>query len=383
MAAASDLDERGVLRTESGHEIPQLTLTGAMLMNRTVALYGASNSGKTIFTKHIMKLLNGPVEQVLLVSPTEPSNRSYEGYVAPPFIHSRLYLPDPANPKKDDGPKGALRFLNAVWQRQEMMAAIYTRVNDADVLGSLYRRLPRGPRAEGLRYITAMNERRVRLLAQLQQRHGGDAGRCAEQVKGVNAKFEQMLVLLYKKYIAPAHASLWARPDLTEDEAYALTYLNFNPRLLLVFDDCAAELKSLFSKEIFRKLFYQNRHSMVTLVMCCQDDTDLPANLRKNVFVSIFMSEVVCQSNFERGANQFGKAMRAVVAAVAPEVFRGTRKLAYIRDDPRGQHLYHVSVPSPTPAIFGSDALQELCAAVQSDSVSMDTDNPFYSHFRL
>ena len=54
---------------------------------------------------------------------------------------------------------------------------------------------------------------------------------------------------------------LLKQKHLTEDEKYSLMYLNFNPRLLLIFDDCSAQLKPFFNKEIFRMLFYQNRHS--------------------------------------------------------------------------------------------------------------------------
>jgi hypothetical protein len=60
-----------------------------------------------------------------------------------------MFLADPANPKKDDGPRGALRFLEAIWKRQEMMAAIYTRANSPENLAGLYRKLPREARRRG------------------------------------------------------------------------------------------------------------------------------------------------------------------------------------------------------------------------------------------
>lgn len=42
---------------------------------------------------------------------------------------------------------------------------------------------------------------------------------------------------------------------LTEDEKFTLNYINLNPRLLLILDDCAAELHPLFTKEIFKSFF--------------------------------------------------------------------------------------------------------------------------------
>ena len=379
----ADLDDDGILHTESGKKVPGLVIGASMFVDRTVAIYGPSKTGKTVITKHIMKVVNGHIEQIIIIAPSEPSNRSYEGFVDPPFIHYRLYLADPANPKKDDGARGALRFLEAVWKRQEMMAAIYTRANNAEVLAQLYGRLPKAVRVEGLHYIETINAKRGRVVERVRKQYGGEAGRCEEKVKEVNEKFKKMLVLLYKKYIAPLYEELWGRDDLSEDERYSLYYLNFNPRLLLIFDDCAAQLKPFFNKDIFRLLFYQNRHSFITVVLCCQDDTDLPTNLRKNAFLSFFTEPIVCMSNFERASNKFSKPARAYIGEIAPEVFRGNRKLAYIREDERRQHFYHFECPYPKPFRFGSDALRELTESVQSTGVSMDSTNPFFASFKI
>ena len=119
------------------------------------------------------------------------------------------------------------------------------------------------------------------------------------------------------------------------------------------------------------------------MIISCQDDTDLPANLRKNAYVSFFTEAVVCASNFERSSNKFGKPARTYIADIAPDIFRGNRKLAYIREDERRQHFYHFECPYPKPFRFGSDALHELTVAVQSEGVSMDKDNPYFSSFKL
>jgi len=379
----ADLDEEGFILTETGKKIPGLVIGASMFIDRTVAIYGPSKTGKTVITKHIMKAVNGHIEQIIVIAPSEPSNRSYEGFVDPPFIHYRLYLADPANPKKDDGAKGALRFLEAVWKRQEMMAAIYTRANNAEILAQLYGRLPKATRLEGLRYIEVINGKRGRVIERVRKQYAAEAGRREEKVKEVNEKFKKMLVLLYKKYIAPLYEELWERDDLTEDERYSLYYLTFNPRLLLIFDDCAAQLKPFFNKDIFRLLFYQNRHSFITVVLCCQDDTDLPTNLRKNAFLSFFTEPIVCMSNFERSSNKFPKPTRALINEIIGDVFKGHRKLAYIREDDHRQHFYHVQFPYPKPFRFGSLASHELCDSVQSAGVSMDKENPFYDRFKI
>jgi tRNA A37 threonylcarbamoyladenosine biosynthesis protein TsaE len=380
--AMDDLDDDGCLVTDSGKKVPKLHVGPSMFIDRTIVIYGPSKTGKTVITKHIMKEVNGNIEQILVVAPSESSNRSYEGFVDSPFIHYRLYLANPANPKKDDGTKGALRFLEAIWKRQEMMAAIYTRANSAEILSRLYGRLPHSVRSEGARHIEVINSKREHVIAKVRRQYSTEVGRCEEKVKDINEKFKKMLILLYKKFIAPSYEELW-REDLNEDERYSLTYLNFNPRLLLIFDDCAAQLKPFFSKEIFRLLFYQNRHSFITVILCCQDDTDLPANLRKNAFISFFTEPIVCTSNFERESNKFPKNTKQTVAELAPILFRGHRKMAYIREDERRQHFYHVQFPYPQPFRFGSEASHELCDEVRTVGVSMDRDNPYFDAFKI
>ena len=379
----SDVSPDGTLTTSSGNRVPRLPVSPTLFIDRTVAIYGPSGTGKTVITKHIMQAVQGHIEQVIVVAPSEPSNRSYAGTVDPPFIHYRMFLADPTNPKKDDGPRGALRFLEAIWKRQEMMAAIYTRANNPDVLARLYARISSSARRAGSDIIESVNEKRARVVDRVRKQHAADSGRCEERIKDVNSKFKKMLILIYKKFITPEYEELWARSDLSEDERYSLAYIAFNPRLLLIFDDCAAQLKPFFTKDIFRLLFYQNRHSFITVIISCQDDTDLPANLRKNAYVSFFTEAVVCASNFERSSNKFGKPARTYIADIAPDIFRGNRKLAYIREDDRRQHFYHFECPYPKPFRFGSDALHELTVAVQSEGVSMDKDNPYFSSFKL
>ncbi len=371
------------LVSEGGQRVPRLSLHPSLFIDRTTVLYGPSNTGKTVIVKNIMRLLDGHVEQILVVAPTEPSNRSYEGYVHDPLIHYRMHLPDPKD-KRDTDQKAALRFLERIYQRQDMMAAIYKRANRPEVLAGLYARLSPKERAEGDRYIASFERKRRRVVEAVRRQHARDPGRCLAQVKTVDEKFQRVLVLVYKKYLAPALGGLWERRDLTEDEQYTLHYLNFNPRLLLIFDDCAAELKPFFNKEVFRKLFYQNRHSFISVVLCCQDDTDLPTNLRKNAFVSVFTEPIVCHSNFDRVSNKFQKATKAYVDEIIPVVFGVKyRKLVYIREDPRQQHFYHLTCDCPPPFMFGSAALAELCNTVRSEGVTIDKENPYYEKFKV
>lgn len=370
------------LETDKGKRIPELVLCPSLFIDQTTVIYGPSRSGKTVITKNIMKMVNGHIEQILAVVPTEPSNRSYDGFIDPTLIHYQMHLPDPKD-KRDNEQKSALRFLEMIYSRQEMMAAIYMRANSFETLESLYGRLGAAQKSEGDKYINELEQKRQRVVASIQRQYAHEPGRVESKEKEVDEMLKKMLKLIYKKFITPAVDKLWKKRDLTADERHSLHYLHFNPRLLLLFDDCAAQLKPLVNKDIFRKLFYQNRHSFITLIICCQDDTDLPPNLRKNAFISIFTEPIVCSSNFERGSNKFSKATKQYIEEAIPVVFKGFRKLAYIREDEKRQNFYHLTCNYPNLFVFGSTALAELCEAVRAEGTNMNQDNPFYERFRL
>jgi hypothetical protein len=262
-----------------------------------------------------------------------------------------------------------------------MMRAVYERANNVKVLSRLFGRLPRDTRKEGFVVIDGIHKKRGVMIERVRKQYADDVGRRDEKIKELNDKFRTMLVLIYKKYITPFYDSLYAREDLTEDEMYSLSNLQFSPRLLLIFDDCAAELKPLFSKEIFRKFFYQGRWASLTTIVVAQDDTDIPTNIRKNAFISFFTDPIVCTTNFDRRTNQFSKPTKEFVSEVVADIYVGNRKLAYIREDPRRQQFYHIQAPYPKPFRFGSAAFQELCDDVRSSGTTMDKDNPYYAMF--
>jgi hypothetical protein len=372
------VDEHDVLHTAAGNRVAKLRLDAGMLVDRSMIVYGPSRTGKTVIIKTLMQILSARIEQCVVVSPSEATNRSYSGCVADQFIHYRMYMPGGRESERD----GALRFLTTIWSRQEMMASIYTRANRIEPLEQLFRRIPRGPRMEAVRYLVDMDRNLARAKESLRLQYAADPGRHADKLGVISEKFNTMRRLVYKKYITPHHSALWAA-DLDENERYSLMYLKFNPRLLLVFDDCAAQMKDLHRYDIYRKFFYQNRHSFITLIIAAQDDTDIHANLRKNAFISFFTEPIVCMSNFGRASNAFPVATRRYVTDVAGVLFQRYRKLAYIREDDARKHFYWFEFAIPAPFQFGSRALLELCAAVRATETTMDRENPFYTQFKI
>jgi hypothetical protein len=368
--------------TGEKQRLPEFMFESATLLDRSTALYGPSGSGKTVMVKTIMRALDAHIEQAIIVCPTQPANQSYKGFVDDVLIHTRIWLRDPANPRKTSDPKGAERFLTAIWQRQEALMQTYKRANQVRVLAKLFDRLPEALRRPGRTPIGELRAREKAILAEIRRRYADDPGRLDKEEKSTREKIEKVFVGMYKRFILAGYETLNAREDLSEEEAFALRYISLNPRLLLVLDDCAAELKPLLTKDIFKKFFYQNRHVGVTLVICCQDDTDLGLHLRKNVFNSFYLSPRVATDAFDRLKPT--REQKAAFAAMAEAVFRQEeRKLVFVREDPARHSYYFAHVPMPVARPFGSAALWELCAEVRASDSALDADNPYASLFRV
>src|SRR5271156_4473392 len=95
-----------------------------------------------------------------------------------------------------------------------------------------------------------------------------DRAHIKKKTEEIEQEYEKFFTLVYKRYISE-HRSRLIKMQLNQDEAFTLRYLDFNPRMLLVFDDCTADFKRLKSpraKSIMGKLFFQNRWAFMTVV---------------------------------------------------------------------------------------------------------------------
>lgn len=354
------------LECPSGDTVPGLELTAELILDRSVVLCGASGSGKTVFIKDIMAKLRGHIDECLIVSPSEKSNPQYAGYVPKALIHEHPYKVDPSKRKESVKDKTE-RFIETIIARQVARTTAYRHANDVNTLAQLFGRLPRPIREHGLRRIQVLNERRHQMLARF-----SDKARREE----VNEKFRTMLSLLYKRYLVPSLELLWdMRDDMSNAERDALQNIQLNPRFLLVFDDCAAELKSLFRMPSFRSLFYQGRHYGLTVVFSIQDDTDLDANLRKNTYLTVYTQKSACCAAFTRTGPS--PDTKKFVARNADAVFSGHRKMALSRHDPSGNQIYYISCSKHDKFEFSPPAVWQLCGEVECEDDTVDKNNAF------
>ena len=117
------------------------------------------------------------------------------------------------------------------------------------------------------------------------------------------------------------------------------------------------------------------RHHKITFMISFQDDKLLDSGLRKNAFINIFTTEIVCNAFFQRSANNFTKQEKNKMTKLALSIFndpkykeKNYKKLVYIKD--KNPNVYYILADYIDDFKFGSDYLHSLCDRVKRKSDS-------------
>jgi len=369
-----------VIKTQKDNEISMHDLKIEPLLNRSIVLYGPSGTGKTIIAKYLMSKMEPHMTAVLGVLPSESQNGDFNGIIDGPVVHTKIQQLDPKTglTKKTNEANPGLD-LNAVWERNEMTASIYTKANNVDILEELYCLIPQNKCIKINKHIDRIKRKYHRQHQKIYERYSENKGELEEREEKLIEARDNILIKIYKQMIIPFYKYLWVR-ELTENQRFSLRNIKLNPQILLVFDDCAALLKKFMKQEILAKLFYQNRHAKITCLFTFQDDTNLDAALRKNAFASIFTTPNVATVHFGRTeTGGYTKEDSAYVKDIAKSVFVGTQKLLYLREDPK--RFYYFSVTKIKRNRFGSKIFLKYLDLVKQKTTMIDKSNRYFTHF--
>jgi hypothetical protein len=145
--------------------IKDIKLDHHLFLDKTIFLYGESDSGKSFFLRDIMYQIRDKISQVFVFVGNDDARKDYVAFgIKPPLIYSSM----------------TLESLQEIWDRQCMIAATYIRANDYDVLESLYERL-------GLehvdRYITQARRKRAADIMALKEKYSDEPDRASIDIR--------------------------------------------------------------------------------------------------------------------------------------------------------------------------------------------------------
>ena len=207
-----------------------------------------------------------------------------------------------------------------------------------------------------------------------------------KDISDVKKSRDEYLTTLYKHVIRVNRRRL-IKMHLSDEEMFVVKYLDFNPNILIVFDDCGAVFtKKMQKNKTVQKVFFQGRHSYITTIFVFQDDINLESSLRKNAFMNIFTTQQCAQAYFERSSNNFSKderktATKIINTILSPARKKEHRKLVYMRDA-ENPFFYTVAGLYDTFK-FGCPALWKYCNKLRVASDQFNPDDPIMGSFSI
>ena len=350
--------------TEDGEEIPFFTKHYSYFLNKSIILYGSSGSGKSMIMRDILYILKDHIPNILVIAPTNHLNKSFDD-----IIPSQLIFPDVTE-----------ELIQNIFKRQKAVVKLYNMVNDITKLENIYNKLAQ--MSDNFIKSKVINSY-TKIKQKYQQNDDLHIVEKKIKLKELEDVHKRSLIEFYKKIINRYRNQIMNNKSLQSKfddiEFKIIKCININPNFLLILDDCAYNANIWSKYTEIKEIFMNGRHHKITFMISFQDDKLLDSGLRKNAFINIFTTEVVCNAFFQRSANNFTKQEKNKLTKLAHCIFndpklkdKNYKKLVYIKD--KNPNVYYILADYIENFKFGSEFLHNLCDKVKKKN-EMDENN--------
>jgi len=311
--------EAHFLEDDDGTQIPYIRKDPKYYYRKIMALFGETETGKSVIMQEIMYLLRDVIPNVIVFAPTNDSNNLYSDRVAKPGIFKRV----------------SMEILEEINARQQKCMKIYAIANDMGVMQSVFLKVA----DQRLRAIVNGVNREASRHLQMAVHMHADPGMRKVEEKKIKDMRDAALRSTYKLCIRANEKQLMKDNSLTDEQKVAVKYYDHNPDMLLIFDDCASFFMKHKNEELIRDMFYMGRHNGLTTILSFQGDKDIPPALRRASHVSFFTTPASAMAYAACKDNGMDKQLKKKVEKAINRIFRPDgdtptfRKLVYLRND--------------------------------------------------
>lgn len=341
--------------------LQELNFNYELFLDKSTLIFGETGTGKSFIMCDILYHLKPHVDQIIVISPMDRQNHTYDSGIVPtPCIHYTI------SPK----------LLDDIWERQSALVSVYTRANRPDILRLLYNRVSDSVTMDA---IDSINNKLCDYKNEIAS-GGYDEASAKAKMTEMEDKCKKLIILIFKQVINDNRSKL-SKMNLSKEEQYSLKFLNINPRLVLVFDDCTDLLKKIKTHPVIQKLFYQGRWADITVLIACHTDKALDPELKKNAHISIFTEDSCAHAYFSRPSNDLDKDAKKRAVLACKSVFSPLakhRKLYWVRNEKKFYHYTAVKHPNLE---FGSPYFRDYCNKIKADASTISSDNKFIGEF--
>ncbi len=310
------------LRTLDGYEIHHIEKNYKMYLDKMTLIYGDSGTGKTTTVHEYIDILNPHIPTFFLISPTNSATGAFDGIIAPKCIKTGI------------DKKETIKFLTTLISTQRDRCDIYKKANNFDLLKSVCSVYPSDKINRKHDLVFNLVDVEIKKLDPADPRF-------EQKKEELRNSAQKRMVEIYKKYIQITKKKI-NMDKLSDDEKVAVEFIDFNPRIGLIFDDCASRLREwMKASSVINQLFFEVRNLLMTCCIITQDDKVILSEHRRNAMISIFTGEQIATLNFTRASNGYRKPTAELAKKCIETVFKQVpgepknyKKLVYIKDTP-------------------------------------------------
>ena len=343
--------------------IPDFAMTVEALADKSTLILGGTGTGKSIIVNEVLYTLREHIEQVIVISGTDNSNGAYGDKVVPEQCVYTAFTPE---------------LLENLYERQSAFADVYKRANDAKLLKRLFER---AESADGRRMVASIEQRLSQYEAEVTDTTP-DPQAASAKIEHLRKDCNELIISIYKHYIRK-HRDIIMRYKMAPEEQHALKYIDFNPRLLLIFDDVTEQIDRYKKHQIMQKIFFQNRHAYITVVIAAHSDSALGPALKKSAANTIFTDSLAARGYFNRDTNSIktDKVLMGLVNTAISQVRPSKENFTkLVWQGSEGKFHKHKAEPHSNFR-FGGDALWRYCSLIAADKSTRLSTNKFMSDF--
>jgi len=286
-------EDKNRLELDNNVQIQEFVFDPYVFLEKTSAWYGGTGSGKTFHAKFAISKLQEFFPRVVLFSPTNHQSTDFDGIINKVQIIEE-FTPD--------------LFLR-VYKQAEKNGNIYRTANKFEILLELFNKFAPPQAKVEMQRLLERKMQKVRDIQAAEVKIELQRKKIKDFVESIDAVLKQYI----KVNIAPLRNKLLAdfaakKEGLSDDVFTALKFLDFNPRILIIFDDCQTELAELLKSEkknieavaALKNIFSRGRHSFITSIFICQDDIVFKQWMRKGIKNNIITSRAMASTFFQR-----------------------------------------------------------------------------------
>ena len=328
-------------------EIPRHQFKPENLVNKSVGMFGLTSSGKTTIVRDMLYNTRTEFPVIVVFCPTDQFNGDYSSILPSALIHGA--------PTEDK--------IRQIKERQEEATNIYKMVNDLDVLKQLYRMI-KCPEKYFLDKIESKEKEEFKKMCK--------ENAASSDIEKIKEKYHKLKIEFIKKHIR-INARVFEKNfnKLNELQQKSFKYRNFNPKILIIFDDCMNEINMMMKKDKTKTLegfFFKGRHINITMIYCLQAVTKegLSLAMRNNLFYSIFCDKGTAQAYFQTSPS-FTSNQKNAVKEMTNRIFENGKynKVLYCREiTPNVQYL---KADLHSPFTIGSKHVKAYCKTIEKD----------------